>query len=171
MRNLRPAREQQLLVFSLAGMACALPLSDVCEVVPMAQLSTPPGLPAILDGFLNLRGTLVPVVRLACLFDLPLPVPTLDTPLLIVRGPESSLGLRVEAVREVLSVDATGMTQMAPGNVFNDCAIGQVGFAEMAIHLLSTERLLLEKERKIVARWQAELQSRLDETCDGAHAL
>ena len=50
--------------FYFASLPGALPLADVEEVVPLALLSTPPGVPVLLGGFLNLRGALVPVVRM-----------------------------------------------------------------------------------------------------------
>ena len=61
---------RNLLVFHLSGLNCAFPLEAVREVVPMASLSSPPGLPSGLLGFLDLRGTAIPIVRLDRLFDL-----------------------------------------------------------------------------------------------------
>ena len=52
----------------------------------MATLFAPPGLPAGLAGFLDLRGTAVPIVRLDRLFDLPELRPGLHTPMIVLRG-------------------------------------------------------------------------------------
>ena len=59
------------LIFHSSGLDCAFPLETVREIVPMARLSCPPGLPTGLVGFLDLRGTAIPIVRLDRLFDLP----------------------------------------------------------------------------------------------------
>ena len=64
-------RTENLLVFHTSGLSCAFPLEAVREIVPMARLSSPPGLPSGLEGFLDLRGIAVPIVRLDRLFDLP----------------------------------------------------------------------------------------------------
>ena len=51
-----------LLLFSVGEQTYALPLPDLQEIVPLAQLSHPPGLPSFVAGFLNLRGTAIPIV-------------------------------------------------------------------------------------------------------------
>jgi len=66
-----PELTQNLLIFHSSGLDCAFPLEAVREIVPMAQLFSPPGLPSGLAGFLDLRGTAIPIVRLDRLFDLP----------------------------------------------------------------------------------------------------
>jgi hypothetical protein len=40
--------KQDLLVFSCSGMVCFFSLEAVREIVPLARLSSPPGLPAAL---------------------------------------------------------------------------------------------------------------------------
>ena len=61
----------RVCVFELAGQSFGLPLESVREIVPMAALSRPPSMPSILEGFLNLRGTALPVLRIAALLGLP----------------------------------------------------------------------------------------------------
>ncbi len=79
-------RPQNLLIFHSSGLDCAFPLEAVREIVPMAMLSSPPGLPSGLAGFLDLRGTAIPIVRLDRLFDLPEQLPGLHTPMIVLRG-------------------------------------------------------------------------------------
>jgi chemotaxis signal transduction protein len=62
---------RQILELELAGQLYGIPLREVQEIVPMAQLSGPPDLPAILAGFLNLEGEAIPVVRLDRMLRLP----------------------------------------------------------------------------------------------------
>src|SRR5438132_11427250 len=97
---------QSLLIFRSSGLNCAFPLEAVQEIVPMALLARPPGLPSLLAGFLDLRGTAVPIVRLDRLFDLPEQQPGLYTPLIILRGPDSPVGVLVGAVRQIVSATA-----------------------------------------------------------------
>src|SRR5581483_12384644 len=49
----RAARTRSLLVFHLGSQAYGLPLHEVQEVLTLAALSRPPGLPSLLAGFLN----------------------------------------------------------------------------------------------------------------------
>ena len=129
----------------------------------MALLSRPPGLPSLLEGFLNLGGTAVPVVRLAQLFDLPELVPALYTPLLILRTSEDRVALLVESVRGIVAASPTDIRAGYDGGTFNDCVEGEITVSDQVVHLLSPERLLLEKERQLLAELQAVEQDRLRE--------
>ena len=59
------------LAFELSESVFAVPLEEVHSIVHLPALSRPPGMPVLLEGFLNLRGKVVPVVRLDRLFELP----------------------------------------------------------------------------------------------------
>lgn len=150
-----------LLVFRLSGEACAFPVKSVREIVHMARLSRPPGLPSILEGFLNLRGAAVPVLRLDRLFHLPERTPGLYTPLLILRGPDAPLALTVDAVSEVLSVSEEDLLPVREADLFNGCVGAEAVLNGRVVHLLSPERLLLEQERRRIAEFQAVAQQRL----------
>ncbi len=158
-RSLR--RAESVLIFHLPGAACALPLAAVREIVPMALLSRPPGLPALLEGFLNLAGTAVPVVRLDRLFHLPELALGLYTPLLILRTSEDRVALMVESVRGIVAVPPDDIRAGFDGGSFNDCVEGEFTAGERVVHLLSLERLLLEKERQCLAELRAVEQDRL----------
>lgn len=154
--------QRTLLVFSLAGQTYALPLLRMQEIVPMAALSRPPGLPDMLAGFLNLGGTAVPVVRLDRLFKLPDLTPGLYTPLLILRSAEGPLALMAERVSKIVSVPEDQIVPVRDSYSFNECADGiWNGGPEGMIILLSPERLLLEKERQSLAELEAREQERL----------
>lgn len=150
-----------LLVFSVSGQAYALPLGTVQEIVPMAALSRPPGMPALLAGFLNLGGQAIAVLRLDQMFSLPDLTPGLYTPLVIVRLAEGLLALMVEKVSRIVTVFDSAMVPIREQDSFNDCAEGLINSAEGTVLLLSAERLLLEKERQCLANLEAQEQERL----------
>lgn len=54
----------QLLLFSLAGLRCAVPLQFVARIIPAVAISPLPGAPAIVKGAINFSGKIVPVVSL-----------------------------------------------------------------------------------------------------------
>src|ERR1700719_3899536 len=92
------AHTRDLLIFQSSGLNCAFPLEAVREIVPMATLSTPPGLPSGLAGFLDLRGTAIPIVRLDRLFNLAEQLPGLHTPMIVLHRVLGPIGLLVESV-------------------------------------------------------------------------
>jgi purine-binding chemotaxis protein CheW len=153
--------DELLLVFGIAGEFCAVHAGSVQEIVPMALLARVPGQPPLLEGFLNLRGTSVPVLRLRRLFGFPPAEPGLHTPVVILRGADCPVGLLVDTV-----IDVTGFQDRRPvpeNGSFNDCAQALVESGGRTVHLLSTERLLLERERQCVAELREEAQRRLNE--------
>jgi purine-binding chemotaxis protein CheW len=150
------------LVFHSSGQHCAFPLGEVQEVVPMARLSTPPGLPSLLAGFLDLGGTAIPILRFDRLFHLPPQLAGLYTPLIILRqsGGQSS-GILVEGVKNIVRAQPSALLPLPSNQVFQDCATSSIEVDGDAIHILSLERILLEKERRIVAEFQVKEQERL----------
>ena len=158
-----PGSSRKLLVFELGAEACALDLDRVQEVLPMARLSQPPGKPHLLEGFLNLGGTAIPVVRLDRLFGLPESRPGVHTHLVLLRPTGSSTALLVDRAAEVVTVPDTALVPLGAGSCFNDCADADVALPGRTAHLLAPERLLLAQEQRRIAELQAEEQRRLDE--------
>jgi purine-binding chemotaxis protein CheW len=152
---------RQLLVFQVAGQAYALPLTQIREILFLAALSRPPGLPAMVAGLLNLGGTAVAVLRLDRLFGLPEQTPTLYTPLLLVRDTDPPLALQVGRVNDIVTVDDEAVLPVPADHSFNDCADGLVTTGNRVVVLLSAERLLLEKEQQHLAEVQDREQARL----------
>src|SRR6266851_3189772 len=151
-----PSRRQRcLLVFRLADQRYALPLAEVQEILPIAMLARPPRLPSILAGFLNLAGEAVPVVRLACLFELPDQPASLYTPLVILRNPDRRLALVVERVSGVVAVSDDAVVPVQEDDSFNGSTEAQVTVTDHVIHILAPDRILLEKERQCLAEFQA----------------
>jgi len=73
-------------VFRLAGQLAALPLENLERITAMAELASPPGLPHLLEGILNLAGSAAPVLRLDRLLDLPEQPPGLYSMLIVLKG-------------------------------------------------------------------------------------
>jgi purine-binding chemotaxis protein CheW len=135
----------------------------VREIVHMARLLRPPGLPPLLEGFLNLEGTAVPVVRLGRLFGQPEEPPGLYTPLLILSAGDRPLALMAEEITGLLSVEHQALVPVQEDRVFNNCVEAEIRLDGRLVHLLSAERLLLEEERLRLAQLQEAAQRRLKE--------
>jgi purine-binding chemotaxis protein CheW len=154
-------RTQNLLVFHTSGLNCAFPLEAVREIVPMARLSTPPGLPSALAGFLDLRGTAVPIVRLDRLFDLPEQLPGLHTPMIILRGVLGPVGILVARVRGIVPRPSAGLLEIPPERTFQGCATASLPLDGELIHVLSPGALLGRNEDRLLADYGAMFQARL----------
>jgi purine-binding chemotaxis protein CheW len=153
-------RPQNLLIFHSSGLDCAFPLEAVREIVPMAMLSSPPGLPSGLAGFLDLRGTAIPIVRLDRLFDLPAQLPGLHTPMIVLRGLLGPIGILVESVRGIVPVSSSQLLEIPEDHTLGGCATAALELDGDLIHLLSPSALLAANEARSVADYSAFAQAR-----------
>jgi purine-binding chemotaxis protein CheW len=154
-------RTQNLLVFRSSGLNCAFPLEAVREIVPMAWLSSPPGMPSGLLGFLDLRGTAIPIVRLDRLFDLAEQKPGLHTPMVVLRGVLGPIGILAESVRAILPAPSASLLELPADGTFQGCATAVMPLEGELIHLLSPAALLQANEDRILADYSAISQARL----------
>lgn len=127
----------------------------------MASLQTPPGLPSILAGILNLRGTAVAIVRLERLFRMAESQLGLHTPLIILRNRNRPFGLLVPAVSQIISIAPGQVLQTSEDDTFNGCAVGTTNHGAELIHVLSPEQILLENEQHIVNEFREAAQARI----------
>ena len=154
-----------MVVFRLGGQLFVLPVDDVGEVVPIAWLSKPPGMPPTVEGILNLAGTAVPVLRLDRLLGLPEVTYRIDASILIMRGDETA-GLLVEHVEGVRPAAAFKVMPVKDRVSFNGCLSAELDRDGETIHMLSWPRLLLAEEKAFLAAFLARAQARLAEMED-----
>ncbi len=156
----------KLLIFDVADTVLALPVGGVCEVLPVPLLSRPPQTPLLIEGFFNLRGAAASVVRLDVLLGLAGGGAAIYAPLLLLKpgamgtgaGP---LALLVDRVRGIRAVAASAVLPVSETGSLNGCVVAEVADGGPLIHLLSLERLLLEKERRCITEHRALAARRL----------
>jgi len=97
-----PIRERQFVVFQLGGDEFALPVEAVDEVGRLPDKIAPvPKAPAFLEGMVNLRGELLPVIDQRRRFEMPRYEGAKERRLIVVRTDGRRAGLIVDAVSEV----------------------------------------------------------------------
>jgi purine-binding chemotaxis protein CheW len=150
-----------VLVFRVGPNYCAVPAERVHEIVHTATLVLAPGQPSILEGFLNLRGRAVPVVRTRQLFGLD-PVRSHPyTPLIILDCEGLLLALKADSVEEVNEVYSSDIRPLGENHSLNDCAEGLFTLDGRDVVVLSCRLLLLAKEKETLRELQAATQQRL----------
>jgi purine-binding chemotaxis protein CheW len=152
---------QNLLIFHSSGLNAAFHLEAVREIVPMATLSSPPGLPSGLAGFLDLRGTAIPIVRLDRLFNLPEQRPGLHTPMIVLRGVLCPIGILVDSVRGIVPVREDQLIAIPEDRTFQGCATAALQLDGDMIHVLSAGALLAANEVSLLADYVVISRARL----------
>jgi purine-binding chemotaxis protein CheW len=160
--------ELRFLVFRLDHNEFALPIDAVDEVARVPeQITRLPKTPKFLEGVVNLRGEVLPVVDQRRRFDMPPSDASATRRLIVVRTEKHRAGLIVDGVSEVLrcsaaaieaAPDLTGDAQGLVHSVINLDAAGRIVLLLDPAELLTrTERGLLEsfaKEARKEARQQ-----------------
>lgn len=101
----------QVVTFQLFGEVFALPILDVREIIRMTPITPVPQAPGFVEGVINLRGQILPIVDLRKRFGLAPQERTEETCIAVVElGSGVAVGLIVDAVREVESIPADSIT-------------------------------------------------------------
>lgn len=107
-----------LVVFDIERVSYALPAADVREILRAVTIVPLPGAPPVIEGIIDVRGTLLPVADIrARLGHAARPVSP-DDHLIVARAGDRVLVLRVDQAREVLAVDPEDLeraTSVVPG--------------------------------------------------------
>jgi len=92
----------QLVTFTLGTEEYGVDIMRVQEIIRMQDITRVPQMPAFIEGVLNLRGNVIPVVDLRKRFALPTAEQTAQTRIVVVNVGDRTTGVVVDAVSEVL---------------------------------------------------------------------
>lgn len=95
---------QQLVMFTIADEDYGIPITQVQEIIHYAAPRPMPGSSPEVEGVINLRGRLIPVVNLRTCLGLHGEARS-DSKVVIVELEKACVGLVVDEVREVISID------------------------------------------------------------------
>ncbi|HEX9083042.1 MAG TPA: chemotaxis protein CheW [Holophagaceae bacterium] len=112
-RGGEPASTQRFMTFRLEGRTYGLPLHFVAEISPYRELNRMPHMPKAVEGLLDLRGRVIPVVNLRSRMGLP-PQASAGGSILVLELAGSQSGLLVDGVDAVLSVDEGSLVPASP---------------------------------------------------------
>ncbi len=96
--------ENHLLLFLVEPFRCALPVPNVQEIIRMVGVSAIPGTAKNLEGTINLRGRMVPVVDLRKRFGISETPYEARTRILIIGYGGKPMGLIVDDVTDVVEI-------------------------------------------------------------------
>lgn len=96
--------ERQIVVFDLASEAYGIGIATVREIIRMQDITYVPDAPEFVEGVINLRGRVIPVVDLRKRFGLPVTEQTADSRIVVVHIAGEDIGVVVDVVAEVLRV-------------------------------------------------------------------
>ncbi|NPV26096.1 MAG: chemotaxis protein CheW [Firmicutes bacterium] len=152
-----PDEEIQLVVFALksGNSTCeyGVPITQVQEINRLTNPTKLPKVPSFVEGVINLRGKVIPVIDLKKRFDLEIGEYTDDTRIIVVEIDGHTVGIIVDEVTEVLRL-ATSQIEPPPsiiGGIAADYLKGVGKIGERLLVLLDLHKILTESEKKDLA--------------------
>ena len=141
--------EQQLVVFDLANEIYGVDIGAVQSIIKMEPVTVVPRAPAFVEGVINLRGTVLPVLDLRLRFGLAADEATKDTRIVVVEIGGTEVGMVVDGVSEVLRVADTEIEPPSPVVTTVDSAFitGIAKVDDRLIILLDLTKVLSAEEQ------------------------
>ncbi len=164
--------EEQYVTFQLDAQEYGAPISQVQEIIRVPQIFAVPRAPEFVDGVINIRGEIVPVVDLRKRFGLEERGLSEANRIIVVDLGNARTGLIVDAVREVLGLSRGDIEQVPEVFVESGKAsflsgIGKVHQGERILILLDLLRLLSREERDELKHFSSEVGQESSEELTG----
>jgi purine-binding chemotaxis protein CheW len=135
--------ELQLVVFALGDEEYGVPVGQVQEIIRMTDITHVPKASAFVEGVINLRGRVIPIVDLKKLFDLPERARDEASRIVVVEVAGQTVGMTVDNVSEVLRLPKAAIDlppAVAGGESGYLIGVGKLG--ERLLMLLDLEKLV-----------------------------
>jgi purine-binding chemotaxis protein CheW len=100
-------RIRSLLLFAVAGRRFALPIEDVQEIVRAVTITRLPNAPAVVEGVINVRGRIVPLLDIRARFRLGRRAPRPSDHFVLALAAGRQVAVRVDAAEEFVEVAAS----------------------------------------------------------------
>ena len=139
----------QFVSFQLSGEEYGLPILRVQEIIRYAELTRIPQSEDFIEGVLNLRGRVVPVIDLRKRFELTQCEHNNSTRIVVVEIDNQVVGLMVDAVSEVQTIEENQIDPPPPlgTGISAEYIYGMGKIDDRLIILLNVERILREEEK------------------------
>ena len=141
------AQDVQLVIFKLANEDYGLPIQKVQEIKRMVPVTKLPQTPEFMEGIINLRGRVIPVVDLRKRFGLVAKPAEDDTRIMIIDIGGQTVGIIVDAVNEVVQMPGASIDPPPPTFILEAQYIEGIGKMEdRLVILLNIDRILTSQE-------------------------
>ena len=150
--------EEQVVVFSLAEELYGLDISRVQGIIKMPEVTRVPRAAEFVEGVINLRGEIVPIIDLRKRFGLRQQENSVDTRIINVEMDDHLVGLIVDAVEEVLNIPSD-VIEPPPDLVTTMDSAYLRGIAKLQdrlVILLDLDRVLSTGEQQAIGRMSVE---------------
>jgi purine-binding chemotaxis protein CheW len=139
----------QLVTFSIGDEEFGVEILKVQEINRMMEITRVPKAPDFVEGVINLRGRVIPVIDLRKRFGLESKVHDKDTRIIVIEINKMIVGFVVDAVSEVLRIPADTVEPPPPvvAGLDSEYISGVGKLEDRLLILLDLDRLLTRQEK------------------------
>jgi purine-binding chemotaxis protein CheW len=144
----------QLVSFKIGTEEFGVDILNVQEIIKIVQITKVPNSPVFVEGVINLRGKVIPVINLRTRLGLQKLEHDKDTRIIVVELSKSTIGFIVDAVNEVLRIPVS-ITEAPPEIIagLDSEFIKSVGkLDDRLLILIDLNKILLQDETKQIEK-------------------
>ncbi|MFA7061642.1 MAG: chemotaxis protein CheW [Pedobacter sp.] len=142
----------QLVSFNLDKEEYGVEVLKVREIIRMNNITHMPNTPHYVEGIINLRGKVIPIISMRKKFGLMEAENSSHTRIMIMDIAGELMGFIVDAVSEVIRISGTEIQpspSVAGGGIDQDCISGVINLSERLLVLLDLDRMFSQEEKKL----------------------
>jgi purine-binding chemotaxis protein CheW len=141
----------QLVSFLLANEEYGVEVLKVREIIRMPTITKMPNTPSYVEGIINLRGKVIPIISMRSRFGLPGNGNSINTRIIIMDVAGSLTGFIVDGVSEVIRFQS-GDIQPPPsmvlsGGIGQEFITGVFNHADRLLVIMDVDRMFTQDER------------------------
>lgn len=143
----------QLVTFNLDNEEYGVAVLRVREIIRMPAITRVPNTPPYVQGVINLRGKVIPIISLRNRFNLMEVEYDNRTRIMVMDVEGELMGFVVDAVSEVIRISASEIQPSPPvvsGNIEQECIAGVINHAERLLVVLELERMFSHEEKQLL---------------------
>lgn len=141
----------QLVSFMLADEEYGVEVLKVREIIRMPSITKMPNVPSHVEGIINLRGKVIPIISMRRRFNLMESENNSQTRIIIMDVVGTLTGFIVDAVSEVIRIHSSEIqpppSMMLSGGVSQEFITGVYNHAERLLIIMDIDRMFSEDER------------------------
>lgn len=143
----------QLVSFKLDNEEYGIEVLKVREIIRMIPITHMPNTPSYVEGIINLRGKIIPVVSMRKKFGLMEQDNCSQTRIVVMDISGELMGFVVDSVSEVIRISGSEIQpppNVVSGGIDQECITGVINQSDRLLVLLDLERLFSHEEKTLL---------------------
>lgn len=144
----------QLVTFSIGDEEFGVDILKVQEIIRTMEITKVPRAPEFVEGVINLRGKVIPIIDLRKRFGMETRQHDKDTRIIVIEINKMIVGFVVDSVSEVLRISADTVEPPPPvvAGLESEYIKGVGKLADRLLIMLDLDRLLSREEKSVLAQ-------------------